>query len=133
MCREVCPETRSQNSGFTILEVLIAIAVVATSLTAIGMLTGVTARGVRSLEQHVALVETARSVVAVLPPPDRLSSSEATGELYGSKWRINVAPFTGGAPVPDSPWIPVTLSISVRSPSGESLSFQAVRLLRKRE
>ena len=61
MSREARPEIGDKNAGFTILEVLVAITVVATALTAIGMLTGATTRGVRSLEQHVALVETTRS------------------------------------------------------------------------
>ena len=110
-----------------------AIAVVATSLTAIGMLTGVTARGVRSIEQHVALVETARSVAAIVPSPMQLSSSEAFGDLYGSKWRVRISPFSAGAAAPDSAWIPVTLSIRVQSPTGDALDLQTVRLLRKRE
>ena len=135
MCQELSPETRTEaeNAGFTILEVLIAIAVVASSLTAIGLLTGATTRGVRSLEQHVALVETARSVAAIVPSGANLSSIESVGELYGNRWRIGVSPFSGSAPVPESPWIPVTLVISIESPSGAALSLESVRLLRKRE
>ena len=110
-----------------------AIAVVATSLTAIGMLTGVTTRGVRSIEQHIALVETARSVAAVLPSSTQLSSNEAIGDLYGSKWRVRVSPFSGGAAAPDSAWMPVTMSIRVQSPTGDAFDLQTVRLLRKRE
>ena len=110
-----------------------AIAVVATSLSAIGMLTGVTARGVRSIEQHIALIETARSVAAVLPSATQLSSSEAIGDLYGSRWRVRVSPFSAGAAAPESTWIPVTVSIRVQSPTGEALDLQTVRLLRKRE
>jgi general secretion pathway protein I len=132
LCREVRPEICSNNAGFTLLEVLIAIAVVATSLTAIGMLTGATTRGVRSLEQHVALIETARTVVASLPSPTQLSSSEATGELYGSRWRIGLFPFSGSAPVPESPWVPLTVSIRVQSPSGATLNLETVRLTQRR-
>ena len=64
MCRIARSEIRARTAGFTIIEVLVAIAVVAISLTAIGALTGVTTRGVRSLEQHVALVEAARTLAA---------------------------------------------------------------------
>ena len=79
MCRVARSKIGDENAGFTILEVLVAIAVVAISLTAIGALTGATTRGVRSLEQHVALVETARTVVASLPSRTQLSSGEVTG------------------------------------------------------
>jgi general secretion pathway protein I len=133
--QEARPEIGDKNAGFTILEVLVAITVVATVLTAIGMLTGATTRGVRSLEQHVALVETTRAVIAELPPRNQLSSGEFTGDLYGSRWRVGVSPFFGDAAAlsPDSPWVPATISIQVRSPSGASLNLQTVRLQRKRE
>jgi general secretion pathway protein I len=135
LSREARPEIGDKNAGFTILEVLVAITVVATSLTAIGMLTGATTRGVRSLEQHVALVETTRAVVAALPSRNQLSTGEFTGDLDGSRWRIGVSPFFGDAAAlsPDSPWAPATISIQVRSPSGAALNLQTVRLQRKRE
>jgi general secretion pathway protein I len=134
LCREVRPET-VKNAGFTIIEVLIAIAIVAVSLTSIGALTGVTTRGVRSLEQHVALVETARTVVASLPSRTQLSLGEVTGELYGSRWRMGVSPFLGdgGARASDSPWIPATISIRVQSPSGAALNIETVRLQPRRQ
>jgi general secretion pathway protein I len=134
LCRVARSKIGDQNAGFTILEVLIAIAVVTISLTAIGTLTGVTTRGVRSLEQHVALVETARTVVSSLPPRTQLSSGEVTGELYGSRWRMGVSPFFGApAMAPDSPWMPATISIRVQSPSGAALNLETVRLQPRRQ
>ena len=135
MCRELRSEIGRKNAGFTLIEVLVAIAVVAISLTAIGALTGVTSRGVRSIEQHVVLVETARTVAASLPTRNQLASGEVAGDLYGNRWRIGVSPFFGdaGALVPDSPWIPATISIRVQSPSGAALSFETVRLQRRRQ
>ena len=131
MCREVRPEIGDKNAGFTILEVLVAITIVVTALAAIGLLTGASTRGVRSLEQHVALVEVTRSVFAGLPSPNQLSSNEAAGELSGSRWRMGVSPFVGTAVVPDSPWVPVRVSIRVQSPSGAALDLETIRLQRK--
>ena len=51
----------------------------------------------RSLEQHVALVETARTVAASLPSRTQLAPGEITGEMYGNRWRMGVSPFFGGA------------------------------------
>jgi general secretion pathway protein I len=135
LCRAARSEIGDNNSGFTIIEVLIAIAVVAISLTAIGTLTGTTTRGVRSLEQHVALVETARTVAASLPSRTQLAPGELTGELYGNRWRIGVSPFAGdaSAPPPDSPWIPETITIRIQSPSGAVLGLKTVRLQRRHE
>jgi general secretion pathway protein I len=128
-------EIRTGNAGFTIIEVLVAIAVVAISLTAIGALTGITTRGVRSLEHHVALVEAARTVAASLPSRTRLAPGEITGDLYGNRWRLGVSPYFGGASVPasDSPWVPETILIRVQSPSGAAISLETVRLQRKRQ
>jgi len=130
LCRRPRPKIGNKNAGFTILEVLIAIAVVATVLTAIGTLTGSTTRGVRALEQHVAVVETARSVLASLRSSTPLSSRETAGELYGNRWRIGISPFPVGA-VPDSPWVPATVTVRVQSPSGAALDVQTIRLQQK--
>ena len=131
MCREIRPETANKNAGFTLVEVLVVITIVVTVLSAIGLLTGASSRGVRSLEQHVALVEVTRSVLAGLPSPNQLSSNEAVGELYGSRWRMGLSPFVGTAAIPESPWVPVRVTIRVQSPSGAALDLETVRLQRK--
>jgi general secretion pathway protein I len=131
LCREIRPETGNKNAGFTLVEVLVAITIVVTVLSAIGLLTGASSRGVRSLEQHVALVEVTRSVLAGLPSPNQLSSNEAVGELYGSRWRMGLSPFVGTAAIPESPWVPVRVTIRVQSPSGAALDLETVRLQRK--
>lgn len=135
MCRIVRSKTRARTAGFTLIEVLVAITVVAMSLTAIGALTGVTTRGVRSLEQHVALVEAARTLAASLPSRTQLASGEITGDLYGNRWRMGVSPYFGGASAAasDSPWVPETISIRVQSPSGATISLETIRLQRKRQ
>ena len=61
MFRAARLENAGGSAGFTIIEVLIALAVIAVCLAAIGTVVGVTSRGVRSLEQRVALVEVARA------------------------------------------------------------------------
>jgi general secretion pathway protein I len=135
LCRIVRSKTRARTAGFTLIEVLVAITVVAMSLTAIGALTGVTTRGVRSLEQHVALVEAARTLAASLPSRTQLASGEITGDLYGNRWRMGVSPYFGGASAAasDSPWVPETISIRVQSPSGATISLETIRLQRKRQ
>ena len=135
MRRKARSEIGDRTAGFTILEVLVAIAVVAISLTAIGALTGTTTRGVRAVEQHVALVEAARTVAASLPSRSQLAPGEMAGDLYGNRWRMGVSPFFGdaSAPVPSSPWIPETISIRVQSPSGATIDLETVRLQRRRQ
>jgi general secretion pathway protein I len=120
-------------AGFTLLEVLVAIAVVAVSLAAIGSVTATATRGVRSLEQHLALVKTARTVASTLPARDQPITAALAGEMYGHRWRIDPLPYTGGgiAPVADSPWFPETLKIRVQSPTGAIIGVETVRLQRR--
>jgi general secretion pathway protein I len=126
-------ENAGGSAGFTIIEVLIAVAVIAICLAAIGTVVGVTSRGVRSLEQRVALVEVARSVAASLPPHSDRSVVPAAGEILSHRWQIDVAPWAGGDVVEqvNSPWGPQTVTIHVQSPSGAVLTLQTVRLQRK--
>ena len=56
------------EAGFTIIEVLIALALVSVSLVAIGSLMATNVRGVRSLEQHVSLMQTTRTVMTAAIP-----------------------------------------------------------------
>jgi general secretion pathway protein I len=128
-------ENAGGSAGFTIIEVLIALAVIAVCLAAIGTVVGVTSRSVRSLEQRVALVEVARSVAASLPPHSDRAVVPAAGEILGHRWQIDVAPspWAGGDVVEqaNSPWGPQTVTIHVQSPSGAVLTLQTVRLQRK--
>jgi general secretion pathway protein I len=126
-------EHAGSGSGFTIIEVLIALAVIAVCLSAIGAAVGVTSRGVRTLEQRVALVEVARSVAASLPPHSAHAIVPGTGEILGHRWQVDLGPWVGGDVVeqPDSQWIPQAVTIRVRSPSGAVLALQTVRLQRK--
>jgi general secretion pathway protein I len=126
-------EIAGDTAGFTILEVLVAIAVVAIVLSAIGAVVTSTTRGVRALEQHVVLVETARSVAAGLRSRDPLPVNAQSGQLYGSRWQIGMTPLTDGPTLPDaqSTWLPQLVTIRVQSPSGATIDIKSVRLQRR--
>jgi general secretion pathway protein I len=121
------------GAGFTLIEVVVALALVAISLTAIGAVATTSARGTRSLEQHIALVETTRIVAATLPRDDQAALDGLSGEILGHRWRIGLAPFIGSGiyQIPDSPWIPQIAVVRVRSPSGAVYGFETVRLQRR--
>lgn len=113
--------------GFTIIEVLVALAVVASSLAAIGSVVAATTRGARSIEQHVALLQTARAIETGLPGRDQLVAGNFGGEIAGHRWRVSVSPFAMGG-TNDSSWIPQLVTTRVQSPSGAVIELNTARL-----
>jgi general secretion pathway protein I len=122
---------RRWSEGFTLIEVLVALAVVAASLAAIGSLIATSVRGAHAVEQHVALVERARAVMAALPRRDELSIGQAAGEIAGYRWQIAVLPYPTGQTGTVSQWVPRTVVTTVRSRSGAALQVHTVRLVRR--
>jgi general secretion pathway protein I len=91
-------------------------------------------RGVRSLEQHVALMETARSLMTTaIPPRDGLAPGVQSGELDNYRWQIDVAPLGADWIVPDGDaiWVPGLVTIHVRSSSGGGVDLETIRLMHR--
>jgi general secretion pathway protein I len=119
-------------AGFTLIEVLIALAIVSISLAAIGSLMASTIRAMRSIDRRFALVETARAIETGLPGRAELTGSLA-GDLAGHRWRVDVSPFIANFVDPRLPsrWVPQTVVIRVQSPGGAILQVNTVRLQRR--
>jgi general secretion pathway protein I len=130
----VPPPTDGRVAGFTIIEVLIALAVVAVSVVAIGSVMSTNVRGVRLLEQHVTLMQTARSIMTTgIPPRAELGPGALSGQIDGYQWKIDVGPLGDGWAVPgaDVAWIPALVKVRVRSPSGAVSDLRTVRLMHR--
>ena len=126
------PPTDGREAGFTIIEVLIALALVAVSLVAIGSLMATNARGVRSLERHVALMQAARTVMtANIPRRAELQPGASSGRTDDYRWTIDVSPLGGGWTVPDADiaWTPELVRVRVTSASGAVSDIRTVRLM----
>ena len=124
--------TDRPDAGFTILEVLIALAVVAVAIMAIGSVMSTNARGVRALENHVALIETAQTVLATeLPSRKQLGPGTLAGQTRDYRWQIDVSPLGGGWTVDNAnvAWLPELVRLRVRSPSGATINLETVRLM----
>jgi general secretion pathway protein I len=126
--------TDRPDAGFTILEVLIALAVVAVSIVAIGSVMSTNVRGVRALERHVALMQTAQTVLATaIPPRNELAPGVLSGRLRDFRWQVDIGPVGGDWMVEgaDVAWIPELVKIRVRSPSGATVDLETVRLMHR--
>ena len=124
---------RRATAGFTLIEVLVALSVVAVALAAIGSLIAVTVRGARAVPARLSLIETARAVMTGLPDRDALTIGSCSGDLAGHRWRVDVLPFLGNLIDPQQPnaWTPLTVIVRVQSPSGQIVQLNTVRVRRK--
>jgi general secretion pathway protein I len=123
--------SRAAEEGFTLIEALVALAIVAASLASIGALIATTARGTRSIEQRLFRLEAARAALTALPDRDQLAPGGVSGELDGHRWRLVVAPSNDARREPQELWLPQTVVIAVQSPSGGVLEIPTVRLHRR--
>ena len=85
------------NAGFTLIEALVALAIIAAVLASVGSLIGTTAHGARSIEDRLARLETARSIMGALPARDQLTPGTLSGEMASHRWWVDVLPFASQA------------------------------------
>lgn len=121
------------TAGFTIIEVLVALAVVAISLSSIGMLIATTVRGTRAIERQLTKLETTRAILAALPDRDQLALGSLSGERAEQRWRIDVLPFaaTNVDPQQATTWVPQSIVVTVQSPDGGMMRINTIRLHRR--
>jgi general secretion pathway protein I len=126
-------KARDASAGFTLIEALVALAVAAVSLAAIGLLMAGNIRGSGRIVQHLGLVETLRAVETALPDRTRLSTGNLSDEMHGQAWSVDIAPFPGDFVNPRAAqlWTPQTIVIKVQSPSGTVLQLETIRLGRR--
>ena len=128
------PSTERRDAGFTILEVLVALALVAVVIVGIGSVMSSNVRGVRALERHVALTQATRTAMAAaIPPRGQLQVGTSSGQADGYHWTVDVSPLGGDWTVPNSDvaWVPELVRIRVRSPSGATSDIRTVRLMKR--
>jgi general secretion pathway protein I len=130
LCRRPNPDM-SGIAGFTLLEALAALAVMGAGLAAIGTLASSSLRADLYAERHLAQIETARKIIAGMPPREALPVGRLTGTLDAHDWRIDSTLIGAPAAVGDSLWTPERIEVSVQSPSGAMLKIDTVRLRRQ--
>lgn len=118
------------RAGFTLIEALVALVVVAVMLTTIGSMMTANIRGMQVVEQHLGLVETTRAVETALPDRNALEPGTVTGDIAGYRWRVDVSPFADESAPPHlpTPWIPQSVLITVQARAGQMYRISTVRL-----
>lgn len=133
MPRSARASRRRGTAGFTLIEVVIALAVIAVALAAIGSVIATTVRGARSIDTKLMLIETARAIETALPDRETFKPGNFSGEMSGHRWRVDVLPFifTNVDPRLPTPWVPLTVVVRIQSPNGPVLQVNTVRLRRR--
>lgn len=120
---------QSSEAGFTMIEAVVALALVAIVLAAIGSLVARNVRGAQLLEQHVALMQTARLIASRLPQGAQPLPTELAGRISGYRWQMRISPFADpDIAIPDSPFVPRRIELRVQSPTGAIVALETVRL-----
>jgi general secretion pathway protein I len=127
-----CESCRA-DAGFTLIEVLVALGILAVALAAIGSLIATNVRGTQAIDTHIALVETGRAIMTGLPDRGQLAIGNFSGAVGDHRWRADVVPFI--APNVDqrlvTPWTPQRVVVRVQSPAGLILQIETIRLRRR--
>ncbi|MET4231290.1 prepilin-type N-terminal cleavage/methylation domain-containing protein [Bradyrhizobium sp. LA7.1] len=126
MSRRSC----SDAAGFTLIEALVALAIIAVVLGTIGSVIATTAKGTRSIDQRLVLSGTAERLLADLPARGLLKPGRQSGELAGSRWRVDVAPMNvaGGNPATDR-FVPMAVNLRLQRADGSAIEVTTVKLV----
>ena len=131
MSRNSCSDG---TAGFTLIEALVALAIVAAVLSSIGAVIATTVQGTRSIDQRLALTGAAETLLAALPARNLLKPGRQSGELAGHRWRIDVSPLsaavTGEAPQTQR-FVPLAVNMRLQAPGGPAIQMTTVRLVPK--
>ena len=116
-------------AGFTLVEALAALGVMATGLAAIAELAAASLSAGRRTELHIAQIAAAREIVTGMPNRDALPFGRLTGSLHDHQWRIDSGPVaTAFVPGQSTSWRPQGISLLVKSPAGATIEIDTIRL-----
>lgn len=122
----------SRTRGFTLVESLVALAIMMIALSAIGALNATSHRADQHVERHLADIENAQQILAGLPSRRDLANLPLSGETAGYRWRLGAAQFNGAFANSRerTGWTPETIVLTLQGPGRAPLSFDMVRLVR---
>jgi len=122
---------RRRQRGFTLIEIVVALAILSVALPALFQAFSGGLRATTSTERRTAAVMLARSLLDRVGADIPLAPGEQTGVTGdGRHWRIAMAPSPLIAPEhrADSPVIPFDVEVSVEVGGGQPVTLASVRL-----
>lgn len=118
------------RAGFTLIEVLVALAVIALALPVVGTLLANNVKGTIKVEQRLKLVAAYRSLEAGLLDRSRLVPGLRNGKIEDVAWsmEIDAVPEDVAGQGEAATWVPRTIVTILRSAAGETMRFETIRL-----
>ncbi len=113
------------EQGFTLIEGLVALAVVVAALGALAELNGQSRRATLAVEHRGALAAAAGMIEIGLPDRGQLRDGDRSGVVENHRWRLQT---TALPATPGTLWRPHRLSLQVQGPGGETLQIDTIRL-----
>src|ERR1700682_1314820 len=119
------------TAGFTLIEVLVAIAVLAVVLGAIGAVCATTVRPIRSVDRRLPLLETAQSLIASLPTRDAMQPGTQSGTSGEFHWSIDAVLLHRNGPddAKAAKWMALAITVRVQGSEGPPVRLDTVRLI----
>jgi general secretion pathway protein I len=130
LCRS--PSASASQAGFTLIEALVALSIVALALGSIGALMATSARGSRAIDERLLRLQEARALLTRLPDRDELAAGQISGRTDRHAWRIEVSPLIGGPTMnqttKEQVWQPRQVTLTIRSSTGAAMTINTIRL-----
>ena len=107
---------RSSNNagGFTLIEVLVAFAILVLTLTALMQVFSVGLRSVKTADRHAMATMLARSVLDDVGTEIPIVAGERSADIEQSyRWTVRIAPAVAISPVSDAEWSQVPYEVRV--------------------
>lgn len=133
MSRSIISLPKAGSAGFTLVEALVSLAVLAIVLAAVGALAASSIRSALYVESHLGEVETAQTIIAALPGRNEFALESMTGEIADYRWQIDAKPYAASFIDPRAPtvWSPREIVVEIVDGRGALLRFDTIRLVRR--
>jgi general secretion pathway protein I len=108
------PRSSSSARGFTLIEVLIAFAILALTLAALMQVFGAGLRSSDAVDRHLMATMLARSILDDLGAEIPIAAGERTGEIgQGYRWTVRIQPSTTIPPIAIAEWVQTPYEVQV--------------------
>ena len=116
-----------KSSGFALIELLVAIAVIGTVLAAVGGVVATTMRGSRVVQDRLAASSIAETLLAGLSDRASVRPGRSSGEISGYRWTMDISPMNSSDA--EDRWQPCGVNIEVHAGRGPLYRLASLILL----